>query len=461
MTANPVKAPRYRPGKAIAEESSSSESEGSDVEPESVHHPASKSIPKFASAGGISSNLSKVDLNERRKTAAAKEAARIAEEQRRRAKEDEEFVTEESEGGGEEESEEESESESEEEEEKESEEEVPRKVMMRPMFIKKDKRTELGMAEEERLAKEEARRKAMADDVVEEQIQKDLVAKAAGKKYWDDDDDEGDGVDDTDDLDPEAELAAWKLRELKRIKRDREAIEEREREREELERRKNLTEEERKAEDQTFIAKQREEKEGKGKMSYMQKYYHKGAFFQNELVAEGLDRRDIMGSRYVDDVQNRELLPQALQIRDMTKLGKKGATKYKDLKSEDTGRWGQIDDRRPKEGAAGFVADERFRPGRAGVGSGANSQPVTERKKVDKVGGAPDGPRAMREGGGRSGGGDTYRPAKGMTERRSRSRSRSRSPARDGSHDDRVRRKRNSSRDDSRYNSDKRQRIDS
>lgn len=456
MTANPVKAPRYRPGKAIANDVSS-DSEASDVEPEPSPQAQSRTTPKFTSAGGIASNLGKADLNERRKKAAAAEAARVEGEKALRAKVEEGFVTEESEEaeGSEEDSGE---------EESESEEEAPKKVLLRPKFIKRDKRNTSGAAaqdirpDEEKLAKEEARRKAAADEIVEEQIRKDLAARAAGKKYWDDEDDEDDDVDDTDGIDPEAEHAAWKLRELKRIKRDREAIEEREREREEIERRKNLTDEERKAEDDAFIAKQKEEKESKGKMSYMQKYYHKGAFFQDDLKANGLDRRDIMGSRYADDVQNRELLPQALQMRDMTKLGKKGATKYKDLKAEDTGRWGQFDDRKPRQG--GFVADERFMADRDSCGvTGANSQPVAERKKVT---GAPEGPRAMREGYSKDReGGDTYKPNMDRSGRRSTSRSRSRSPRRDHHHDDRSRRKRSSSRDRDRYESDKRRRVDS
>jgi microfibrillar-associated protein 1 len=461
MTANTVKAPRYRPGKAIAEDSSS-DSEASDAEPEPTPQPPSKPTPKYTSAGGIASNVGKLDLNERRKRATQAEAARVEAEKALRAKEEEGFVTEESE---EEEGSEEGSEEDSEEEESESEEEAPRRVLLRPTFIKKDKRNASVTAvedtrpDEEKLAEEEARRKAAADEIVEEQIRKDLAAKAAGKKHWDDEEDDADDVDDTDDLDPEAEHAAWKLRELKRIKRDREAIEEREREREEIERRKNLTEEERKAEDDEFLAKQKEEKDSKGKMSYMQKYYHKGAFFQDDLKAEGLDRRDIMGSKYADDVQNRELLPQALQMRDMTKLGKKGATKYKDLKTEDTGEWGQFDDRRPRQG--GFGADERFMPDRdRGGASGANSQPVAERRKV--VTGVPEGPRAMREDVRRDReGGDTYRPNVDRRERRSRSRSRSRSPRRDHYHDDRSRRKRSSSRDCERYESDKRRRVDS
>lgn len=459
MTANPVKAPRYRPGKAVPEEASSSEDEASSDENDGQTQ--IKPVvppPKVPSAGAITSNLSKVNLAERRRQGAADEAARIEAEKAARAKEEEGFVTEESEA----ENDNEEESEEESEEEESSEEEVPRKVMLRPMFIKKDKRGASAAAvdtrsEEQRLAEEAARQQKAADEIVEEQIRKDAAAKAAGKKHWDDEDEDEDDVDDTDDLDPEAEMAAWKLRELKRIKRDREAIEAAEREREELDRRKNLTEEERKAEDDEFIAKQKEDKESKGKMGYMQKYYHKGAFFQDDAKAEGLDRRDIMGSRFQDDVQNRELLPQALQMRDMTKLGKKGATKYKDLKSEDTGRWGQFDDRGPRRGpssGAAFGTDERFMPDRDRGASGANNMPVAERRQPS---GAPSEPRANRAELDRADDRmDSYRPSGGREPRRSRSRS----PRRDRNGDDRSRRKRSSSRDRDRNDSDKRRRID-
>jgi microfibrillar-associated protein 1 len=462
MTANPVKAPRYRPGKVVAE-SESSDSDASDVEQEQQpeKQTAPKPTPKYTSAGGISSSLKQVDLNERRRAAAEAEAARVAEEKARRAEEEEGFVTEESEDEDDSEGSEEESGD----EESESEEEAPRRVFLRPTFIKKDKRNAAAVAvndagpDEAKLAEEEARKKASIDELVEEQIKKDLAAKAAGKKHWDDEEDDADDVDDTDDLDPEAEYAAWKLRELRRIKRDREAIEAKERELEEIERRKNLTEEERKAEDDAYLAKQKEEKDSKGKMSYMQKYYHKGAFFQDDLKAEGLDRRDIMGSRFADDVQNRELLPQALQMRDMTKLGKKGATKYKDLKTEDTGSWGRFDDRRQGRATGPYGADDRFMPERDRAGpSGANTMPVGQRSvPVD----APNGPRAQREEKSERGGGrDSYRSSDRDSRRYSRSRSRSRSPRRDYRDEERSRRKRSSSRERDRYDGDKRRRID-
>lgn len=497
MTANPVKAPRHRPGKITVEEGSSSEDESAGED--NVQKTTIAPPPKVPSAGRISRNLKKIDLDERRRKAAAEEVARLGAEKALRAKEEEGFVTEESED-------EESEGGSDEEsgsEEETSEEEAPRRVMLRPTFIKKDKRnaaitTKADTRTKEAISQEdEVRRRAAADAIVEDQIQKDLAAKAAGKKNWDDEEEDVDDVDDTDGLEPEAEHAAWKLRELKRIKRDREAIEAREAELAEIERRRNLTEGERKAEDEEYISRQKEEKESKGKMGFMQKYYHKGAFFQDDLKAEGLDSRDIMGSRFADDVQNRELLPQALQMRDMTKLGKKGASKYRDLKTEDTGNWGQFDHKRPGKGFAGaYGADERFAPDRDRPGaSGANSMPISNRKeKGQGVVGAPEEPKSFREGSDlrtNSRADDNYRPS----DRRSRSRSRSRSPRRrhyqrnrsrsrsprwrderqrpsprprsrsprrrPDDDDDRNRRKRSSSRDTRNREGDKRRRLDS
>ncbi|KAL8930639.1 MAG: hypothetical protein Q9208_000510 [Pyrenodesmia sp. 3 TL-2023] len=400
MTANPVRPARYRPGKPVAEDHSTEdeyETEEEDDEQNQQPPKASAPPPKATSfptdAARIAKNLRDVDLNERRRQAAAEEAARLEAETIAKAKEEEGFVTDESEEEQSSEGSEESESGSEE----SSDEDVATKKLLRPTFIKKDKRKDSDAApidrtEDDEWAAQEAARKAKADAMIQDQLDRDAAARAAGKKDWDDDEDlDVDEVDDTDDIDPEMERAAWKLRELKRVKRDREAIEQAEKEREEIERRRNLTKDEREAEDKEFLEQQKEEREGKGKMGYMQKYFHKGAFFQDDAKAEGLDRRDIMGSRYQDDVVNRELLPQYMQIRDMTRLGRKGRTKYKDLKTEDTGRWGQYDDRGPRRDN---TLDERFLPDRGSGGggpSGANSTAVGERPRAPA--GAPTGPQ--------------------------------------------------------------------
>ena len=86
-------------------------------------------------------------------------------------------------------------------------------------------------------------------------------------------------VDDTDGLDPAAEFEAWRLRELGRIKTEREAELQREKEREEIERRRAMPAEQRMKEDVERAQKLREEKP-KGQQKFLQKYWHKGAFHQ-------------------------------------------------------------------------------------------------------------------------------------------------------------------------------------
>jgi len=96
-----------------------------------------------------------------------------------------------------------------------------------------------------------------------------------------------------------------------------------------------------------------------------------------------------MGGRYQDDVSMREALPEYMQIRDMTKLGKKGRTRYKDMRSEDTGRWGDfLDKRRPGEEGNDRNTDERFRrdyDGERSGPSGANASTLGERKRPPPV----------------------------------------------------------------------------
>jgi len=490
MTANPVKAARYRPGKAVAEEPSSEEEDASSDE-DQAQQPRTAPPPKatsFPSDGTrIAGNLSKVNLDERRRQAAAEEAERIESERLIRAAQEEGFETEESEEEEGTEKGSDSGSGCIGSEDSSSEDEAPKKLL-RPTFIRKGNRKDStsitdSRAEDSKWAQEEARRKEKADAMIQEQLERNAAAQAAGKKDWDDDEIvDVEQVDDTDDLDPETERAEWKLRELKRVKRERETIEQAEKEREEIERRRNLSKEEREAEDKEFLEAQKEEREGKGKMSYMQKYFHKGAFFQEDAKAEGLNRRDIMGSRFADESSNRELLPEYMQIRDMTKLGRKGRTKYKDMRSEDTGRWGMLDGRGPRKADGTF--DERFMPDRDGGGkgaSGANTIAVGERRKPPE--GAPAGPRgadnAPKSGKGsrrspprrpysrsrspprrRERSYSRSNPRRERRRRRSYSYSRSPSPRRDLYQDGPPRRKRSPSPYHDLYGSDKRRKVD-
>lgn len=475
MTANPLKPSRYRPGKPVAEEPSSEEEEEEEEKDEAAtkareeeerrrraeaQRRQRQAAPKASSfpAGKITKGVQDVKIDEKEEeeedeegfvtdedevddqTAAPKGAPRVAGDKAGLPVQAPVPTAGEGKGEDEEEEEEEQEEESSE-EESSSEDEAPKRVLLRPTFIKKDKRnaqdpsTTAGASAPDttaEAAKQEALRKEKADTLIRDQLEKAALERNEAKKQWDDDEaevgEEG-AIDDTDGLDAEGEYAAWKLRELKRVKREREQIEASEKEREEVERRRNLTAEEREREDREFISKQQEEKEAtRGQSGFMQRYFHKGAFFRDDLEREGLDKRNVMAHRFVDDV-SRETLPQYMQVRDMTQLGKKGRTRYRDLKSEDTGRFGEgFDNRRRRpDGPPVGITDERFMPDRPDNDrskgpTGANASAVRERRRSQSRSYSPrrrdrnEGHERERS---RDRGGDRYRPEGGSRRKRS------------------------------------------
>ena len=367
-------------------------------------------------------------------------------------------------------------------EEESSSEEEPQRKFQRPTFIRKTDRkpssptpasehnvdTTNTTNEPDIIAvdDENARRLAVTESLIADRIHRDNLARAAGKKSWDDDDEVApeDMVDDTDGLDPEAEYQAWKLRELKRLKRDREKIEADERERDERERRRNLTEEERRREDEAYINHQKAEKDaGRGEADFLKRYHHGGAFFQDEEAAAELRRRNVMGAVFVDDV-DKQNLPQFMQIRDMTKLGKKGRTRYTDLRGEDTGDFGRdVKGWRPGDraerdhgrGGIGRGVDERFLPDRDGAGGGG--APTVSGANASVLGVKRERRRSRSRSRSRS---PMRRQTKGDAKRdasRSRRRSYSRSVSRSRSRSPPPRRKRSPS---PYQDQDKRRRVD-
>jgi len=68
----------------------------------------------------------------------------------------------------------------------------------------------------------------------------------------------------------------WKFRELKRIKKDRDEREKKNKEKAEIERRRALTEEQRLEENAKLGV---DKKPEKAKYLFLQKYYHKGAYY--------------------------------------------------------------------------------------------------------------------------------------------------------------------------------------
>lgn len=206
-------------------------------------------------------------------------------------------------------------------------------VLLKPVFVPKTERQTFADAEEqeddyERLKKE---RHDEAHALLAEYVRFESVAA----KRKDEELEATSGaldpksVDDTDDLDEEAESQAWKLRELLRIKRDRTEREAREREQIELERLRNLTEAEKQEIDKEKL--KAWEDKPKSEYKFLQKYYHKGAFFADN-TDDALLNRDY-AQPTGEDHARKDFLPETMQVKN---FGKRGRTKWTHLTNEDT-----------------------------------------------------------------------------------------------------------------------------
>ncbi|KAK6972487.1 microfibrillar-associated protein 1 [Biomphalaria glabrata] len=240
-------------------------------------------------------------------------------------RDEEEVMDVEEEKKEEEESEEES---SEYEEYTDSEEEAgPR---LKPVFVrKKDRITVQEREREEARAKElEAEAKKLAEERKRQTIKmanQDMKRELEEEKGLQD---ACDGVD-SDDGNDEEEYELWKVRELKRIKRDREEREAIDKEKMEVDRLRNMTEEERRQELRQN-PKQVTNKAPKGKYKFLQKYYHRGAFFlDNE---DNVFKQDF-SQPTLDDHFDKTILPKVMQVKN---FGRSGRTKYTHLLDQDT-----------------------------------------------------------------------------------------------------------------------------
>jgi microfibrillar-associated protein 1 len=137
-------------------------------------------------------------------------------------------------------------------------------------------------------------------------------------------------------LDTQPPTQPTQLRELFRIKRDREQRQARAKEKAEVERRRNLTDAERAAEDAALGLNQPKEK---AKWKFMQKYYHKGAFYMDdESIRDATDVRLRAADQATgEDKFDRAALPKVMQVK-AGKFGRAGQTKYTHLLDQDTTR---------------------------------------------------------------------------------------------------------------------------
>ncbi len=252
-----------------------------------------------------------------------------------------------------------SEEEEEDEEEEESDDSLPGvSKLPPPVFRSKHERDtvkdrDAQQAEDARLEAERAAaaaaRAAESHALLAEELQRSKDELEAAQS--------GDDAPDEDDGDERVEYEQWKLRELARIKRDKEEVERVRREEEELARRRGMSD----AEIQR-LDKERLQRNDKAKWNFLQKYWHKGAFYQDQDILQ----RDYSAPTEADLV-DKTMLPKVMQVKN---FGRAGRTKYTHLTDQDTTKfdagWSQKNDpvaNRVQQKLAGSGSVKRTHPG--------------------------------------------------------------------------------------------------
>lgn len=139
--------------------------------------------------------------------------------------------------------------------------------LLRPVFIKKTKRTSKDSPKVDKALADRERTLKTIETHINQDIEYRKQLKEATQNYG--------GIDDTDDLDPEAERASYELRKKYREDRDRARLEQEQDELEELENRRLMTEEER--------AEELRQEKDKSEVTTGQPKV-KGAFFREETL---------------------------------------------------------------------------------------------------------------------------------------------------------------------------------
>eukprot|EP00931_Biecheleriopsis_adriatica_P010422 TRINITY_DN11149_c0_g1_i2.p1 TRINITY_DN11149_c0_g1~~TRINITY_DN11149_c0_g1_i2.p1 ORF type:complete len:475 (-),score=174.50 TRINITY_DN11149_c0_g1_i2:136-1560(-) len=226
--------------------------------------------------------------------------------------------------------------------ETESEDAPGRGPMMKPVFVSKAARDTvrekelLEKEEEEALKKKQvkalekkAESKSLVIDKITEEVEAEKLAEQA------DDRSDVELLDDDDEKNEAEEYELWKIRELKRVKRDKEERLKRQEEIEFILKRRQMTDEER-AKDDARLDKEAPKRAESKNFGFMQKYYHRGGFFQDKAVSgeESLYLRDYH-EPLEEEKYDKQLLPKAMQLR-RGEFGKKGQVKHSHLTEVDT-----------------------------------------------------------------------------------------------------------------------------
>jgi microfibrillar-associated protein 1 len=204
----------------------------------------------------------------------------------------------------------------------------PTRPTIQPVFVRKEERETI--AERDKIIEEEERLEELRQQQLKERKEdskkrlKEEVEKEKMLALAPSDEEDKSGSDESEE-DEAKEYELWKVRELARIKRDREEKEAVEREREETERRRNMTDAEIRQIDKDKFVKV------KKKWKFLQKYYHKGAFFR-EGGEQDVYNKDFSAPTG-EDIIDKTLLPKVMQVKN---FGRSGRTKYTHLVDQDT-----------------------------------------------------------------------------------------------------------------------------
>uniref|UniRef100_A0AC35TZE8 MFAP1 domain-containing protein n=1 Tax=Rhabditophanes sp. KR3021 TaxID=114890 RepID=A0AC35TZE8_9BILA len=209
-------------------------------------------------------------------------------------------------------------------------------IRMKPVFVPRNQRTSLLEIEKEAQAEKAAQelesqrklaQKVQSIKLLEMTLQAEKEA-AEIKKMTDALDLTEINTDDEEE-DPSIAYGLWQIREIKRLKADRDEREMFAKEKEEIDKLRGLSEQER---DKYFELnpKQITNAKQKGNLGFLQKYFHRGAFFLDK--DEEVYQRDFTEAG-PNDVVDMTLMPKVMQVKN---FGKSSRSKYTHLTAEDT-----------------------------------------------------------------------------------------------------------------------------
>lgn len=222
-------------------------------------------------------------------------------------------------------------------------------MIAKPVFVPKHKRNliqpEEKKWEEEELRNEREKKRAEKRKMESRALLAKTVAAVQASNVDDDIDEEGEGAtnappNDDDDIDPEQLRDAWEVREMRRLLIAMDEMKKREKEKLEYERRRQMTDEEVLQHDMKVGRYQApgSNRHGEPTGKFMQRFYHRGAFYMAEDEWEENDVRH-KAAEYAkavtgEDKIDKSVLPEVMQVKGFGRARQN--TRYKGLAKEDT-----------------------------------------------------------------------------------------------------------------------------